>query len=173
MPFLPNIGGGKTFPQVFCAPYGSPLNVTRPLFTDDVIYGVGALAKTALFQLVVLLENAVEANSAIQAVADVAKVQMSQICVREATYLVVGSATNDIIMQKGAENVWRLVHGNEYNADIWRGLPEPLGYDASRLRRDVKERYIILRPDRVIFAACKTVDDFAIAMKELEKFLGY
>jgi hypothetical protein len=37
MPFLPGLGGGKIFPQVFCLPCSSV--ATKAVFTDDVIFG--------------------------------------------------------------------------------------------------------------------------------------
>ena len=166
-----HMGGGKTFPQVFCAPFGSPFGASRPFFTDDVIYGHGTTAKTALFQLVVLLDTIAEASMAIQDLTGLAEVYNRAICVQEATYLVVDSSGGDIVAKVNLEGAWRLVTAQEYDVALWHGLPEPLGYDAGRLRRDVKEKYVILRPDRLIFAACRTLRELEVAAEELGNFL--
>jgi predicted nucleic acid-binding protein len=171
LPFLPDMGGGKTFPQVFCAPYSSLPVITRPVFTDNVIYGIGMKRKIGIFQLVVLLDSAAEANDAAQDLAELAEIQTPYINIREATYLIVKADGNEIATKEEIENAWRLVDVSEYDADVWRGLPEPLGYDVSRLRREVKDRYVILRPDRFVFAACRTAKDLIIAVKELGKIL--
>jgi hypothetical protein len=42
------------------------------------------------------------------------------------------------------------------------------GYDGNVLRREVKGKYIIVRPDRIIFAACMDIGELEIAMRELE-----
>jgi hypothetical protein len=164
------MGGGKAFPQVFCALFSSPFGASRPFFTDDVIYGHGTTAKTALFQLVVLLDTIAEASMAIQDLNSLAEVYNRGICVQEATYLVVDPSGGDMVAKGDLESVWKLVTAQEYDVTTWHGLPEPLGYDASRLRRDVKEKYVILRPDRFIFAACRTLRELEVAVEELGNF---
>jgi predicted nucleic acid-binding protein len=161
-----------TFPQVFCAPAGSPFGACRPLFTDDVIYGRGATMKIAMFQLVVLLDSAAEANIAIQDLASLAEVQMPEICLKEATFFIVNSSDSEMVAKGDIEGAWRLVSEQEYDVALWHGLPEPVGYDAGRLRRDIQERYVIIRPDRFIFAACRSSGELALALKELGNFLS-
>ncbi|KAG0645327.1 3-(3-hydroxy-phenyl)propionate 3-hydroxycinnamic acid hydroxylase [Hyphodiscus hymeniophilus] len=171
LPFLPNMGGGRTFPQVFCAPYSSLTCNMRPLFTDDVIFGVGVTAKTGIFQLVVLLDSAAEVNGAAQDLAELYGIQTPYIKIHEATYLIAKADRRDVAEKKEVEGIWRLVDAGEYDADVWRGLPEPLGYDVRRLRREVRGRYVILRPDRFVFAACSTGRDLICAVNELNKIL--
>ena len=53
MPFLSQFGGGKSFPQVFCAPIDEPAPPI-PMFTDDAVFKAG---KKGCFQIVALLNS--------------------------------------------------------------------------------------------------------------------
>ena len=95
MPFLPDMGGGRTFPLVSCAPYSSPPGTICPLLTDDVIYGVGMKAKSGIFQLVVLLDSAADTINAAQDLADLFEVQTPYVDIHEATYLIIWQDRNE------------------------------------------------------------------------------
>ena len=171
LPFMPDMSGGRTFPQVLCAPIGSPLGSSRPLFTDDVIYGIGKTLRKEMFQLVVLLDTMAEAKTVMQDLNDLAEAYQQIISVQEATYLVINPIRENMDAKGDIEGVWRLVTVQEYDTSLWNDLPDPSGYDAGRLRQDVKGKYVILRPDRFIFAACRSLRELTVAVGELDKLL--
>jgi hypothetical protein len=53
MPFFPQFRGGKSFPQVFCAPIDGPAPPI-PMFTDDAVFHA---EKKGCFQIVALLDS--------------------------------------------------------------------------------------------------------------------
>ncbi|KAH9213520.1 hypothetical protein DL95DRAFT_302173 [Leptodontidium sp. 2 PMI_412] len=166
MPFLPELGGGKIFPQVFCLPCGSA--ATKAVFTDDVIFGKG---KTALFPLVVLLRAESEIENARRDLADLEKEHQGELRVEEASYFI-DEPSFTVCTQTSQGIAYRILHTELSNPSIWGGLPEPIGYDGSRLRREVEGRYVILRPDRFIFATCNTSVELVHASRSLSEALS-
>jgi hypothetical protein len=164
MPFLPGDGGGgKMFPQVFCSPYGAP--VTSPVFTDDVIFTNG---KKALFQLVVLLSDVKQLDGSIVALTELAKQGEGVLRIEEATYIIDDPLNKTASSQKLAvDNAHWIIYKEKWDQSIWRDLPDPVGYDGSRMRKEVKGRYVIVRPDRFIYAACNTSEELIQASRSL------
>jgi hypothetical protein len=167
MPFIPENGGGKVFPQVFCKPYGA--GATTPVFTDDVIFSKG---KTGLFQLVVLLANVTQINEAVEDLAALEEKGQIELKVDEATFLVDdGSHLVDDRDKQGStvENIHTIIRSKTSDSSVWNGLPDPIGYDGSRMRREVKGKYVIVRPDRFIYAACRSRAELVNASNVLAK----
>jgi hypothetical protein len=171
MPFLPTLGGGATLPQVFCEPYDA-LPPTRPLFTDDVIF---AAHKKALFQIVVLLDHARDISGAMQDLADLKSEFEGELSVDEATYIIgerLRDIETDVVQKFATEGAYRIVYAEEYDASTCPEMPEPVGYDGARMRKEVKARYVIVRPDRFIFAGCNKGKDLVNASRSLVEVLS-
>lgn len=151
-PFLPNFNGGGTLPQVFCLPFYSE-SKQQPLFTDDVVFGQN---KTALFQLLVLLKTPNELMDAKADLAYLKKVGEGELKVNEATYLVQDTVVSSAkgTSDSDLEACFRIIKSDKSNPGIWGDLPDPQGYDGSRLMSEARGRYVIVRPDRFIFAVC-------------------
>jgi hypothetical protein len=171
MPFLPALGGGATLPQVFCEPFDA-LPPTRPLFTDDVIF---APEKKVLFQILVLLDRARDISGAVEVLADVKAEFEGELSVDEATYIIsqrLRDVEADVAKKFATEGAYRVVFAEEYDASACPERPEPVGYDGGRLRKEVKARFVIVRPDRFIFAACNTGKDLVKASRSLVEMLS-
>ncbi|KAH6667368.1 hypothetical protein B0J14DRAFT_177283 [Halenospora varia] len=166
MSFLPELGGGKVFPQVFCLPCGS--TATKAVFTDDAIFGKG---NTVLFPLVILLRSESEMESARRDLADLKKEHQGELRVDEAIYFI-DDPSFTACTQTSQGIAHRILHTDLSNPSIWEGLPEPIGYDGSRMRREVEGRYVILRPDRFIFAICNTSVELIHASRSLSEALS-
>jgi hypothetical protein len=159
-PFLAAHNGGRTLPQVFCLPFHSTLK--KPLFTDDVIFSKN---KTAMFQLVVLLEIPGEMEAARADLENVEKgsVESQFLKLNEATYLIHHNTPSYDINAKPGPNsdhlevaAFRIINSQRSDPSIWADLPDPQGYDGSRLMREMQGRYVIVRPDRIVFAVCNS-----------------
>lgn len=87
MAFMPELGGGRPFPQVYCYPlrergkrYGRP----QVMFTNDAVF---ARQKKGLFHLVVLLDWLEDVADAAQATKDAEELSKGQyVLALEATY---------------------------------------------------------------------------------------
>lgn len=163
MPFLAGKGGGVVFPQIFCRGVGSR-EVGRAVFTDDVVFEKG---KKGLFQLVVLLGDSTELASAAQGLSGLSNI--SELRIDEATYLIEATPAGRPSKDLEIKNTYRIIHTDEKDPNLWQGLPDPTGYDGKRMRREVKGRYVIVRPDRFIFAVCGSVGELRDALKALDR----
>jgi len=184
LPFLPQFGGGKSFPQVFSAPIDG-LAPPIPEFTDDAIF---APHKTTVLQLVALLNSVDDIPTA--------RVELESLSfsadksvmldLSEATLIVHNTATlptsifspSQKASASSAESIIRVLDAAEYTA---AGLtpaalatrfprPEPLFYDPDRIRRDLgwDKKYVLVRWDRFVFASCKDVDELREAVAAID-----
>jgi hypothetical protein len=172
MPFVPELNGGLCLPQVYCKSVVSGGDGERGgsgavevFFSDDVLFRSD---KTGLLQLLVYLETWSELEAARRTVtsANKAAVAGGEICLAEATYIVEDTNTDmHSEASPASENdndtlssVYQLATADEFAASpLCEGRPEPRNYDALYLKKALKgAKYVIVRPDRFIFAACKT-----------------
>lgn len=168
MAFLPEMGGGCSFAQAFCVELLDHGHGDSIQFTDDVIF---ASAKTKLFQIVILADNLTEAKHAEMEMKGIDE-RCSHLSPTEATVLVrrrtMGerSATHSL----GACNVFRTATAREFEqSSLCEGRPEPRGYSEETIWEGVKSRrYVIVRHDRFVFAACDTRGELAAAAERLE-----
>ena len=167
MAFLPQYLGGRSFPQVYCSPLSRPAIAHEDgvpiMFTDDVVF---ASDKTGLFQLAVLLDSAAEVPAAREAIKNVDRLSRSQILAHEASYII-----HDLELTAKADPfdshevprayLVRIASGEEFaESPLCANRPEPLRYDARQLKQDMHgRRYIIVRPDRFVYAACETNEE--------------
>ena len=167
MAFLPNMLGGGNFPQVYCTRLGSQGSGSVQ-FTDDVIFDRG---KRGLFQLVVLLRSLFDFQDACRAVAGVDEGSGGILRADEATFIV--QQTNVGSVDKGQDGrLYRLASAEEFAQDesLCGGRPAPRFYDPFRMTKEVKgRRFVILRPDRFVFAAMHDEKDLLEATAHLRK----
>ena len=161
MPFLREYEGGRCFPQVFSAPINEPAPA-MPSFTDDAIF---AEKKKCLFQVVVLLDNLTSLPMVEKDLADIDTRSTGELNAKEATFIVHDfstpgpASTSDL----NTTNIIRVLTASEYTATtalypenaIHR--PTPHCYNPNRIRDDIghDKVFVILRPDRFVFATCR------------------
>ena len=175
MPFLPEFEGGMMFPQVFCAKVGE-VAPAMPMFTDDVIF---AKEKRCPFQLVVIAESLADIQRLKADLANINTLSEGELDIEEATFLL--HDFSDLTTSKPSASfqaslepehqvantppryITRAIVAAKYNAvtdshpDYALHRPPPLYYNHERIRADIgkDKRFVILRPDRFIFAACR------------------
>ncbi|KFZ13759.1 hypothetical protein V502_06464 [Pseudogymnoascus sp. VKM F-4520 (FW-2644)] len=150
MPFLPQFGGGKSFPQVFCAPINGPAPPI-PMFTDDAVFNA---EKNGCFQIVALVDSLLQLTAAMEEVKSITRQIRNGIILdtMETTYLVhnqigsvsdVASAHIDLLQDTTA--CVRILDAEEYSsAGVTRTAiaanftrPAPLYYDPNRVKKDL------------------------------------
>lgn len=170
LPFLPSFSGGISLPQVYCAPIDLGSKDLQVAFTDDVIFRPG---KEGLFQVVVLLESLPDLDEARKALKKIEKLPDKYIIASEATFIVQNSESRrypDIGI-----DVFRLATAAEFcsSGSLCDGRPEPLYYDMYRMKRDLGgKRYVIVRPDCFVYAACDTPVDLLSICEGIQHTLG-
>ncbi|KAH9844686.1 putative monooxygenase [Teratosphaeria destructans] len=179
MLFLPNLHGGWQFPQVYCTRVTDVVGdvAKAPIyFTDDVIFDVH---KRGLLQLVVIIQHPREMDpsrelSAVDAWSD------GHVLASEATHIIQKTAmdlgpspasqgANSI----GRDGVVRLASAEEFAASpLCVGRPEPRYYDPYWIQTAVEgRRYVLLRKDRFVFAACNDLAELKYALQQLQPML--
>lgn len=173
MPFMPDIGGGGCFPQVYCVPLDAEKAKRRVAFTDDVIF---APQKKGLFQLVVLIDHIAELETTVQSLHDVETLSQQAIRRSETTFVVhdpLSSVTDRCPLPLDSGKVVRIATASEFAQDklVCEGRPAPLYYDEFRMKKEVDGMtFVILRQDRFVFAACadkRQLDDAARRIDDL------
>ncbi|KAF3396168.1 hypothetical protein F1880_007280 [Penicillium rolfsii] len=153
LPFLPEHNGGLCLPQVYCKPLGK--SNQDVFFTDDVIFGP---EKKGMFQLLVYAKTLDRVSAARQDVADIDDMSHGQIRANEATFLV--ETVEDMACDPAdvVDNIFCLTSAEEFaQSPLCFRRPEPEFYDPLCIGTALKGMsYVILRPDRFIFAACAT-----------------
>lgn len=170
MPFLPNHRGGIAFPQTYCTEIVEFDNRVR--FTDDVIF---SKEKTKLFQIVVLLDKPNQATAAIQEMGGVDGLSDGHLSTQEATLLVqTGDCLpNDESTGFASLSLFRTATAEEFKqSDLCVGRPEPHGYNDCQIWNVMKgKRFVIVRHDRFVYAACNTRAELLEAANCLGKSL--
>ncbi|KAL7940891.1 hypothetical protein V8C42DRAFT_205788 [Trichoderma barbatum] len=170
MAFLPRFGGGGNFPQVYAVPVTNTQRNERVLFTDDVIFSP---QKQGLFQVVVILQlhtNVDSVETALQGLQDI-----SNGALRDGEATVFLDSTQAALCDLKGRHIYRLATATEFADDrvLSAGRPKPKGYDLHRMSKEVKNKtFVILRPDRFIFAVCDTRSDLVYAAQMLCKLVA-
>lgn len=157
MPFIPKKKGGVYFPQTYCARLSEG---SRIYFTDDVIFDQNQGNK--LFRVVVLLNNLDELSHAVgdlQAVEGISQ----DLALDGATFFVPkgslkNSALDEEILDGFDDRLFRSATGEEFaQSELCIDRPFPRGYNELLMWQASKGmRYVILRPDRFVFAMCQS-----------------
>ena len=167
-PFLPDGRGGMLCPQV----YAWDFRQGEVRFSDDLLFGTH---KKGLLQLLLLPDSPEEAKTLLD---------VTQRCPRhqflnpeEATILLQDYDIQQQDIQKLAGDsisVARIATADEFAAHpvLCRNRPAPTYYDPFRISKDVNnKRFILVRPDRFIYAAVDTEDDLIRVISTLTETL--
>lgn len=176
MAFLPNLLGGISFPQVYCRPVSGDDN-GEVLFTDDVIF---KYPPNPLLRLVALVNNMAEAQEARSELdnVDLHAISQGTLKMDEVSFLV-----HDPLLQsptkstaRFATQIYRVATGEEFaKSRLCVNRPVPEGYDMYQIREGFQgRRYVLVRPDRIVYAACGSLKDLRVACGEIPSLLlGY
>ncbi|KAL2431441.1 hypothetical protein ABEF95_008940 [Exophiala dermatitidis] len=163
LPFLDDMAGGFLLPQV----YAYNFKTKSVCFTDDLIFSPG---KTGLFQLLVLPDSPREVDALLEGIEDIDGLSDNLLRSKEATVLI-QSVDCTLTSPPGyVQNAARIATGAEFAADavLCRNRPPPIGYDELRLKKEVGgKKYVIVRHDRFVFAACDSRDQLKEAARRL------
>lgn len=144
MPFIPELNGGLNIPQVYCRSTNGEVH-----FTDDIIFQPQA---NGLFRMFVYLQSGVGLLSARKILQKVEEWSGGEIVAGQTPFII-----EEYHGREGTEdaNVYQLASGEEFaKSPLCNCRPEPAGYDKYLLRDKAKGSFVIVRPDRFIFAAC-------------------
>ena len=174
MPFLPELGGGGCFPQVYCALLEDGQESGQVRFTDDLIF---APHKSGLFQVVVLVDRVEEIPLAAKALTGLTELSSGLLQEGEATFIVqdiYAKALPGTKISVGQGKIARIATGTEFAADLLlcHNRPPPKYYEAYRMKHEVQgHRFAIVRHDRFVYAACSDVDDLRGATGQMSTVL--
>ncbi|KAJ5391278.1 hypothetical protein N7509_006768 [Penicillium cosmopolitanum] len=165
MPFLQKFKGGLCLPQVYCKSIGSDRN--EIFFTDDVIF---SQEKKGLFQLLIIVKSVKEAFSALDAVSNIGEISNGEMDLHETTILVEDAACGT---RENAPHIFRVVTGKEFaSSPLCEKRPSPEFYDPFIIGKHLEGmKFVLLRPDRFIFAACGTKDDLQSAVQSAVSYI--
>jgi len=168
LPFMPDGHGGLLLPQVYAWDFSSD----RVIFSDDLVF---TPVKKGLFQLLLLPSSPEEAKTLLAATSDVT--QNRFFIADEATVLIQNCGVQRSRIQQLLETgvvVARVATGEEFAADpvLCRNRPAPKYYDPYRISKEVKGmKYVVVRPDRFVYAACRTGNELMSAVNLLTEIL--
>ncbi|KAK5722043.1 hypothetical protein LTR17_014479 [Elasticomyces elasticus] len=171
LPFLPEYGGGVNLPQVYARPLGGP---TDPLmFTDDIMFGHH---KQGLFQLFVMVDEPGQLDAAVQDAESVPGLFGEFIRKAEVTVLVNDlAASYSDVRGKSSWTIARLASGDEFAREekLCGHRPAPVLYNPWRMREELRAdaRFIVLRADKFVFAACRNREELGVALQLLPELL--
>ncbi|KAL3442483.1 hypothetical protein BJX65DRAFT_298994 [Aspergillus insuetus] len=176
MPFLPGMKGGVCFAQTYCVPFTDADADARPSiqFTDDAIFAPG---KTKLFQLVVLLPDVDTLSQTLDHLEELSQNRDTPalFSYSEATFFIPRTSTHDSttdrIPDAVTDRVYLTATAEDFaDSKLCRGRPLPRGYNENLMWESMAgKRFVIVRPDRFVFAACDTVADLDVVVKEVER----
>ncbi|KAJ9610395.1 hypothetical protein H2200_005172 [Cladophialophora chaetospira] len=162
--FVEDQVGGLLLPQV----YAFNFRTNKIEFTDDLIF---SSEKKGLLQLLVLPDESRDIPALTKGLDEINNLSAGLLLSKEATVIVqsikASASAEDMSIP---QNLARIADGNEFAADtvLCKNRPPPIGYDALRLRKETKgKKYVILRPDMFVFAACDTLGELKQAVSKL------
>jgi hypothetical protein len=181
MPFVSGLAGGKLLPQVYCTPLSaaekSATKKDKIMFTDDTIF---ASDKAGLLQLVVLSSH-VDIPIPWIELDNVETWSNGLISGAHATVIVEdprASATGITLGLQAKErpgiSIVRVATAEEFtNSELCNNRPQPQYYDEFRIGKEVAgARYIVVRKDRFIYAACASLGELKSALERLPSVLS-
>jgi hypothetical protein len=177
MPFLPGMKGGVCFAQTYCVPLANADAGPTVQFTDDAIFAPG---KKKLFQLVVLLPDADALSHTLTQLEELSpnRDTAALLSYSEATFFIPRTSNpdshTDHIPNAVADRIYRTATAEEFaQSKLCRGRPLPRGYNEDLMWESMAgKQFVIMRPDRFVFAACDTVAELDGAVKEVERIFA-
>ncbi|KAM5527617.1 putative monooxygenase [Fusarium oxysporum f. sp. phaseoli] len=170
MAFLPKLGGGVNFPQVYATSITDSPRSETVFFTDDIIFNP---QKKGIFQVVVLLQLNRSIGSIETVLSGLQEFSAGALQDGEATWFLDSTDVPPSALK--GPRIYRLATAVEFARDpsLSTGRPEPLGYDPHRMSKEVGNKtFVILRPDRFVFAACDTRSELVHAAEMLRKLIA-
>jgi 2-polyprenyl-6-methoxyphenol hydroxylase-like FAD-dependent oxidoreductase len=168
MAFLPGVngGGGANFPQVYCVGVSEENEEQGVRFTDDVIFDG---SKEGLFQLVVFVDEVRDVQGIRSLLAGIDEIPGRVLRTGETTFFVKTTSTPPESGGVPHSDVYRLATAQEFAASpLCVGRPEPRYYEPHRIwKESAGKQFILLRPDRFVFAACEDGDGLRRAVAKL------
>lgn len=166
MAFMPSLGGGGCFPQVYAALIRGTGEV---LFTDDIIFSP---SKKGLFQLVVLVKTAYELDRLDHSLAGIDRESNGVLLPGESSIFAEDSI-GPWGEARGGRHVYRFATGDEFESSpLCARRPKPVGYDSQLMVKAARgSKFIVLRPDRFVFAACRTTEELHGAAGRIGDFI--
>ncbi|KAG2173121.1 hypothetical protein INT43_004494 [Umbelopsis isabellina] len=166
--FLPQGAGGKFLPQVYCKRLNVNATIKGITFTDDIIFESG---KKSLFQLVVLLDHLKELEEVQKSLKHIDQHSRNELLASECTYIV---QTPEEIGNSLYPYVCRIATSEEFaQSPLCDGRPAPLYYDKYLIKKEVSNhKYIIVRPDRLIYMSCVDKEELFEASASLARLLA-
>ncbi|KAL6862547.1 hypothetical protein ACO1O0_002781 [Amphichorda felina] len=154
MAFVPSLGGGGCFPQVYATRVHGTGEV---LFTDDIIFSP---SKKGLFQLFVLIKTVAEYDELKNPLAGIEETTNGVLVMDEAS-IFSEDLTGPLGSPIGDRDVYRFATEDEFaSSPLCAGRPRPVGYDHHLMVEAARgNKFIVLRPDRFVFAACGTTEE--------------
>ncbi|OJJ54673.1 hypothetical protein ASPSYDRAFT_185556 [Aspergillus sydowii CBS 593.65] len=165
MPFVPDLNGGLNAPQVYCSDMSGTV-----YFTDDIIF---RNRDNGLFRMFVYLKSSAEIAAARELLDDVEGWSNREIIADRTPFIVEDVDTKDGIIL-GKNPVYQVATAEEFAASpLCTRRPAPACYDKYQLRDKVGGKFVIMRPDRFIFAACSGKDDLRRAVDRMLEVLQH
>jgi hypothetical protein len=164
LPFSRDHGGGRLLPQS----YVWDLRTNDLTFSDDLLFARG---KTSLFQLLILPDSAAEAS---KLVAEVMTLSTSNLFSASEATIILQSLAKPTNLQNatslGVAHIAYLAAAEDFaKHSLCKNRPPPSHYDPFRMRQDVGTvRYVVVRPDRFVYAACKRMEELAAVLKVMD-----
>ena len=168
LPFVFKYQGGLNLPQV----YVRDLKTQKMAFSDDLVFDT---SKRGLFQMLILVDRIEQAHTSLLQVQDLSERTDGRLRGDEATVLVHGPPIEHIDNDSFSVTVARIASGDEFAADplLCRNRPAPKYYDPNRLQKELGRhvRYVVLRPDRFVYAACSNKEELWQALVPMRELL--
>jgi hypothetical protein len=145
-------------------------SVLRIRFTDDEIFRP---TKQGLFQLLVIVESEEKLSEVYDDLEHLEQYSSIYAITSEASILVMDPHAR---LSTSASTKYRSIGvatADEFETSpLCKNRPEPRCYDELRIAKELPgRRFIIVRPDRFVFAACKTIDELVYALEQIEPIL--
>jgi hypothetical protein len=160
---------------VYCGGLDGTPNAGSVAFTDDLIH---AATKEGLFQVVVLVDRVDQVSPAVRALMGLSQLSQGLVREDEATIFVHDSKAkfpSDLKMEVVQKvQLARIATASEFAADenLCKNRPAPKYYDACRMKQEVHgKKFVIIRPDRFVYAACSSLEELQRAAKSVPQAL--
>ncbi|EXJ62602.1 hypothetical protein A1O7_03040 [Cladophialophora yegresii CBS 114405] len=175
MAFLPDMTGGRCLPQVYCRSVHHSTKDELPTvqFTDDVL--LNGPRANALLRLLIVVDDIKEVEKGWKKLKelDLDKISNGEVRGSTALFLVhdptLGIQPEDYLSDLPPASIYRIATADEFAAsDLCKNRPYPTGYDMYRIKKDMRGRkYILMRPDRFVYAACNTTTELLAACERI------
>ena len=171
LPFVNDSYGGLNLPQVYCTPVSSSSKSLEVMFTDDAIFHK---RKQGLFQLLVLLENLADVKAIRKSLLAIESLSSQTFLPEEATFMFQKPEAENVPTDIGSD-VFRIATAEEFTAteSLCKNRPAPQYYDMYRMKKVLHDKtFVIVRPDRFLYAACDTADQLYGICAGMQQTLG-